>query len=359
MDLGGGSLELVIARQARITWKVSVPIGSGWLHDRFLAGDPPAQQEIEIAETFLDTFFEGLRIRQIPPVLIVTGGSANSLLHLAHRAFRLEEHRTRLTHHDLLRCQGLLSALPAEEVSQRFDQPGARARIMLAGALVISSVMTRLRLAEIQISPHGIREGVLLARARYGASWLKRVDTNVTRAKRLDPATLERLMPARPGASEANGSQPAQVETFAHAGQRMLKARLKTFLEWPAEVLKDEDVEAVHRMRVASRRLRATLDAFEPCCEPRAFKRVYRRVKQTADQLGTARDTDVMIESLQSQLEHTTLDEQPGVQWLIERLQGYRREKQRELEPALHAIDKEKLERQIEACIPEGQVQHG
>src|SRR6266513_3266377 len=37
MDLGGGSMELVTARNMQhITWRTSLPVGSGWLHDRYL-----------------------------------------------------------------------------------------------------------------------------------------------------------------------------------------------------------------------------------------------------------------------------------------------------------------------------------
>lgn len=361
MDLGGGSLELVTARQSQITWKVSVPIGSGWLHDRYLAGNPPQQQEIEVAETFLQTYFQGMRIQRRPPALIVTGGSANSLLHLAHRAFRLEEHQTRLTAHDLLRCQGLLSALPAEEISRRFDQPVERARILLAGACIITAVMTRLRLNDITVSPHGIREGVLLAREQFGEHWLERVSAAAARSGRGRSKTLAQLPSIEAGMVSLNGAKPAPapVETFAQAGRRMLHDRLEKFLEWPAEVLKNEDVEAVHRMRVASRRLRATLDAFESICEPKAFKRVYRRVTKAADRLGAARDTDVMIENLRGQLEHLSGEEQPGVQWLIARLQSFRQQKQRELDHFLRSLDRQALEREVEALMPEGQVIHG
>ncbi len=180
MDLGGGSMELVTARQGQITWKTSVPVGSGWLHDRYLAANPPGYDEIAVAETFLDTYFSGMRIKSKLPALIVTGGSANSLLYLAWRAFGLEPDQTQMTQHDLLRCQGLLSALPAEEIAQRFEQPVERARILLAGAMILSAVMARLQLREITVSPHGIREGVLLARERYGESWLDVVSGTAT-----------------------------------------------------------------------------------------------------------------------------------------------------------------------------------
>jgi CHAD domain-containing protein len=121
--------------------------------------------------------------------------------------------------------------------------------------------------------------------------------------------------------------------------------------------LKDEDIEAVHKMRVASRRLRATLDAFESCCEPKAFKQVYRSVTKAADRLGAARDTDVMIENLRGQLDSITSDEQPGMQWLIERLQSFRQEKQRELEEFLRYLDRKALEQQVDECIPKEKAQ--
>lgn len=365
MDLGGGSLELVTARQSQITWKVSVPIGSGWLHDRYLPGDPPEQQEIEVAETFLQTYFQGMRIQRRPPVLIVTGGSANSLLHLAHRAFHLEERQTRLTAHDLLRCQGLLSALPAEEVARRFEQPLERARILLAGACIITALMARLRLNEIHVSPHGIREGALLAYARYGERWLERAGAAAsTRAGRRRPSTLAPLPALDVGLSGAvglNGARPVRNETFEQAGQRMLQERLEKFLEWRDEVLKNEEVEAVHKMRVASRRLRATLDAFQSICEPKAFKRVYKLVTQTADRLGAARDTDVMIEHLRGQFEQGSSDERPGIAWLIERLREFRQEKQRELEHHLRGLDDHEITQQLEACLARAQEEapHG
>ncbi len=166
MDLGGGSLELVTARNMHITWRTSLPIGSGWLHDRYLSSNPPTYDEVAVAEAFLQTYFRGLHLKHHPAVLIVTGGSANSLLFLARCAFNLGMQRTQLTQQDLIRCQGLLISLPAEEVAQRFEQPLGRARILLAGSLIIQTVMSRLHMNEIHVSSHGIREGVLLAYER-------------------------------------------------------------------------------------------------------------------------------------------------------------------------------------------------
>jgi exopolyphosphatase/pppGpp-phosphohydrolase len=346
MDLGGGSLELVTARNMQITWRVSIPIGSGWLHDRYLSSNPPSYDELVVADAFLQAYFQGLRVKHHPPVLIVTGGSANSLVHLVHRAFKLEENQTQLTQRDLVRCQGLLSSLPAEEIAQRFDQPLERARILLAGALIIQAVMSRLHINEIHVSSHGIREGVLLAYERYGDRWLEVVSKS---------------------AADLNHQQQSEVpvpiipeeQPFARSGRRMLLDRTQKMLEWLKEVQKHEDIEAVHKMRVASRRLRAALDAYESCCDPKLFKKVYRQVKKTADSLGAARDTDVMLLDLQAQLEQAKSEEQAGIRWIIKRLETFRQQKQDELDSFIESLDEGTLKKQVESLIPEGVKSNG
>ncbi|MEO7020564.1 MAG: CHAD domain-containing protein [Ktedonobacteraceae bacterium] len=325
MDLGGGSLELAFARKMHLVWRTSLPIGSGWLHDRYLSGDPPTSGEIEAAETFLQTYLRGVPIKQRAPTLIVTGGSANSLCYLVQEAFHRPIEPRRLSLEDLARCQGLLSALETTDIANLYKQPLARARILLAGTLIIAHVMRRLQIHEIVVSPHGIREGVLLAYARFGENWL----------------------------GEA-GKEETTEESFAQSARTVLLERLHTMLEWPAEVLKHEDIEAVHKMRVASRRLRAALDAYQSCCDRTLFKKVYRKIKKVADALGEARDTDVMLHHLYEQLENVSEEEQEGVRRLVERLHAYRQQKQQELTVVLSRLDGKKLEDQIKACVREG-----
>jgi len=133
----------------------------------------------------------------------------------------------------------------------------------------------------------------------------------------------------------------------------VLLERLHTMLAWSEEVMKHEDSEAVHKMRVASRRLRAALDAYQSCCDPRHFTRVYGRVKQVANALGHARDADVMLHYLYEQLEGLNEDEEAGVRWLAEHLQGYRQEQQQHLDNFLHHFDSKKLEHQLKVSVRE------
>lgn len=341
MDLGGGSLELVTSKNKEIAWRTSVPLGSGWLHDRYLPGSHPSYADVDAARTFLITYFQRMTLKQRPSNLIVTGGSANSLLLLARTAFGLEVEREYLSRDELLLCEGLLLALPAEEIADRYQQPVARARILLSGTLIIRTLMERMHLNEIQISPHGIREGALLAYMRFGEQWLTHTEEAGTG-------------PSKKAKTNAAATLPPEKRPFVDAGRSMLRERLTKFLEWREEVLESDDIEAVHKMRVASRRLRATLDAYELCCSPKPFKKLYALVKNAADTLGGVRDTDVMISGLQTRLTTLETEDKPGIDWLTERLMVYREQRQQALEDLMKKLDDHKLQQLVEACIPEG-----
>jgi CHAD domain-containing protein len=112
-------------------------------------------------------------------------------------------------------------------------------------------------------------------------------------------------------------------------------------------------------MLIATRRLRATLDAYQSICDPKSFKKVYRKVTQIADALGAARDTDVMLLNLHAQLEHVKNEEKAGVEWLVERLQTFREQKQLELESFLQRLDEDDLKKQIDLSIVEGAMSRG
>ncbi len=349
MDLGGGSTELVIAKHGQISWRTSLSIGSGWLHDRYLSSDPPALDDLAVARSFLQTYFRGIHIKRFPPMLIVTGGTANALLHLAHRAFDLDMQQSLLTYDDLIRCEGLLSAEASEEIAQRYQLAAKRARILAAGVLIIRTVMSSYQLDQIRVSPHGIREGALLAYTRHGEQWLQQVEQS---RDATTPTSNDVQV-------DAGTDVMVQSEPFEQAGRRVLSEKANKVVEWRSDVLKHEDIEAVHKMRVASRRLRAVLDAYEPACDPRRFKKVYRSVKKLADILGKARDTDVMIMNLRSQLEQAPGEEQPGIQWLIDHLSDYRQQHQKKLDAFLKKFDSDSFVQQVESCLPQGGFQNG
>ena len=65
-------------------------------------------------------------------------------------------------------------------------------------------------------------------------------------------------------------------------------------------------------MRVATRRLRAALEVFEPCFPKKAHAAVLSEVKELADALGERRDRDVTIGALESFADELTAPDRPG-----------------------------------------------
>ncbi|MBX5456474.1 MAG: CHAD domain-containing protein [Thermogemmatispora sp.] len=342
VDLGGGSTELVTAHDGQITWRLSLPIGSGWLLDRYLTSDPPTRQERATARAFLHDYLHNLTIPFYPPVLIATGGSANSLWLLAERAFGLPTHQRALSADELAQCEGLLAALSANEIAERYGQPYKRARILPAGALILRSLLARLGLDQLLISPHGIREGALLAYERYGPDWLHEVERQGAAGGQ--DRTLSQQWQTAKGAG---------LDNFLAYGRRLLTERLEKMLSWRRLLLKEADEEAIHKMRVASRRLRAALDAYRGYLEPAAFKKLYRRLKKTAALLGTVRDSDVLLLNLQTLLTAAEAEDRPALLWLLAVLEEQRGQQVSALEEHLRELDGEALRAQLLACFAE------
>jgi CHAD domain-containing protein len=76
--------------------------------------------------------------------------------------------------------------------------------------------------------------------------------------------------------------------------QRILPL-LDAFLDEIEGVRSAQDIEYIHRMRVASRRLRAALPLFESCFPQKKFHIWMQELQKITRALGDARDTDVQI----------------------------------------------------------------
>jgi CHAD domain-containing protein len=88
-------------------------------------------------------------------------------------------------------------------------------------------------------------------------------------------------------------------EPFARAAARVVEVRAAEVFEHSQGVLALDDIEPLHDMRVATRRLRAALEIFKPCFPAKRFKAALKEVKGIADALGERRDRDVSIGILQ------------------------------------------------------------
>jgi CHAD domain-containing protein len=138
-------------------------------------------------------------------------------------------------------------------------------------------------------------------------------------------------------------------EPYAAAGARIVRVRARELFEHADGVLDTSDIERVHAMRVASRRLRAVLEVFSPCFAPEEFRPVLRDVKRIADALGERRDPDVHIEAMERFAAGVASTQRHGVTTLVARLRERQAAANATLAAALEEIEESRLAERLEA----------
>lgn len=110
--------------------------------------------------------------------------------------------------------------------------------------------------------------------------------------------------------------------SFRAVARESVAVRAAEVFEHAAGVLDTEDIERVHDMRVATRRLRAVLEVFATAFDKDEHKAVLRDVKALADALGARRDPDVQLAAL-AQLEAALPDaDRAGVEAFADRVRA-------------------------------------
>ena len=109
-------------------------------------------------------------------------------------------------------------------------------------------------------------------------------------------------------------------ESFRLSAAKVVSVRSAELFEQSTNVLDITDIERVHDMRVATRRLRAVLEIFAPCFERTLHRGVLGDVKALADALGERRDPDVHIDALRRFEPAVAEADRPGIESLVARL---------------------------------------
>ena len=170
VDIGGGSLEIAAGLDEEPDVAISLPLGAARLTRDWLSGDPPKPEQVrklrkhvraEIARRVADVAKAG-----VPDRAVATSKTFRQLARISGAAPSAEGPYVRrsVSHADVTDLAKRLATMPAD---QRAELPGVslvRAPQLAAGALVADAAMDLLGLAELEICPWALREGVLLRR---------------------------------------------------------------------------------------------------------------------------------------------------------------------------------------------------
>ncbi|MGK5630975.1 Ppx/GppA phosphatase family protein [Streptomyces sp. URMC 123] len=171
LDIGGGSLEIAYGLDEEPDKAVSLPLGAGRLTSLWLPGDPPDPADVRslrrhVRATIARTVGEFSRLGGGPDHVVGTSKTFKQLARIAGASRSAD---------GLYVQRGLSRAALEEWVPKlvamterdRCELPGVsvgRARQVLAGALVAEAAMDLFEVAELEICPWALREGVILRR---------------------------------------------------------------------------------------------------------------------------------------------------------------------------------------------------
>ncbi len=168
LDIGGGSMEIALGRDAEPDLAVSLPLGAGRLTREFLTADPPRRQEVkQLRRRVRDTLGEvsdRLRWEGDPRRVVAASKTFKQLARLAGAAAQRKGPfaRRHLSRDDLRDRIPRLVRRPAKERARLRGISAARAGHILAGAVVAHTTMTALNVDSVEICPWGLREGIML-----------------------------------------------------------------------------------------------------------------------------------------------------------------------------------------------------
>lgn len=175
LDIGGGSTELIVDHEGRPPLVRSFDIGVVRLTERLFKHDPPTADELSRARALVRAMVEAVR-----PMIGVRGdttcvGTAGTITSLAAMAQRLEVYQpARIQNYKLtLDVIGDLERdLVGRTIAERRGLPGVepgREEVIVAGVVILRTVMEAFGVTTCFVSNLGLREGVLLDLAARSA----------------------------------------------------------------------------------------------------------------------------------------------------------------------------------------------
>jgi CHAD domain-containing protein len=147
----------------------------------------------------------------------------------------------------------------------------------------------------------------------------------------------------------------AEAASFREAAALVVEVRTEEVFEHAEHVLDTSDIERVHDMRVATRRLRAALEIFAVCFPKAEHRKALKEVKRLADALGERRDPDVAIAGFERVLAELPAADRTGVKGLIDELHGRQAEGNESLAKAIERVRRDGLHERLLALTTEAQ----
>jgi exopolyphosphatase/guanosine-5'-triphosphate,3'-diphosphate pyrophosphatase len=164
VDIGGGSTELVLARDGNVAYSTSLDVGCVRVTERFLVSDPPSRPELAAAGGYVRSLLPELEAASA----IGVAGTVTTLATLDLGDTKYDPARTHGHRISRGSVEEQLERLAGMTTEERLAVPGiepGRAPVIVAGVVVLREVMTAYGLEEIEVSERDVLHGAAFAAA--------------------------------------------------------------------------------------------------------------------------------------------------------------------------------------------------
>jgi exopolyphosphatase/guanosine-5'-triphosphate,3'-diphosphate pyrophosphatase len=223
VDIGGGSMQLVVGNRDRLIRALSAPLGALRLTETVLESDPPGRREIAALERLIrKQAREPLeKVAEHEPSRVYgSSGSIHALAQVAHwmdNGTGIEMINGYVLSLDQL--DRLIKRLARMTIAERERLPGIdakRAEIILPGALVLRHVLEEVEADGITISDFGVREGLVTDYIAFHAEEISALEQVEDLRLRSVIALLKKF--------NADGNHPRHVARLALALYDQMKS---------------------------------------------------------------------------------------------------------------------------------------
>jgi len=167
----------------------------------------------------------------------------------------------------------------------------------------------------------GLTEGVVLEKEHLGNARLEEEALIPNKAEKKEKSKTRKekkyAVPALPFPEPLKAPGILPDDTLAEAGRKIFLVQFAVMLKNETGTRLGEDIEALHDMRVATRRMRAAFDVFNDAFRKKTIKSHLSGLRQTGRLLGSVRDLDVFMEKANKYLDSLVIDARQGLDPLL------------------------------------------
>lgn len=162
MDIGGGSVEFIIADEQQVYWAQSFPVGVAVLYHKFRHSEPITREETESVRAFLTVQLQPLlaALHTFPSVHLI--GAAGTFDVVANHLGI--DSRSDATHSaiDLHKFDSFFKTILATNQQERYDMPEIpddRVDMIVVALILIDLVLQMVNIKKLTVSYYAMKEG--------------------------------------------------------------------------------------------------------------------------------------------------------------------------------------------------------